>query len=330
MNWELQLKDQFFLHLSFDFQNFHHIVDWVNESLTSRLKRRVWISALIMISLISCNFSDADWSSFESWCKHDMKIFTQNSHWFSSLTMKRLTFFVKRTQYDLWLNAVVTEFSWFATEEMQIFLLFFFHWLDLTVCTLELIAINLDHLRIQMSDDDSISNASSLKLLRIDSTESIDSTSMKSMWSRFKVWNRFHWMQYSCCTLKLMFMKVKSATLMQFLICWRILINHFHFCKLNCLLITYHQFNRVCEYSSASSWVFSKSWSFFIEVAHRSLWRLYILWKIICLQWRKSFDSLSFINAVLTSHVNAQRKICVMISVKTWVKQWNWWLQLQR
>ncbi len=133
-------------------------------------------------------------------------------------------------------------------------------------------------------------------------------------------------MQYFCCTSKLMFMKVKSATLMQFLICWRILINHSHFRELNCLLITYHWFNRVCEYSNTSSWVFLKSWSFFIKVAHRSLWRLYTLWKIICLQWRKSFNSLSFIDAVLTSHVSTQRKICVMISIKTWVRQWNWWL----
>ncbi len=95
--------------------------------------------------------------------------------------MKRLTFFVKRTQYDLWLDAVATEFSWFATEEVQIFLLFFFCQLNLTVCMLELIAINLDHLRIQMSDDDSILNASSLKLLRINSTENVNSTLMKSM-----------------------------------------------------------------------------------------------------------------------------------------------------
>lgn len=145
-----------------------------------------------MTLLISCNFSDVDWSSFESQCKHDMKIFTQNSHWFNFLTIKRLTFFVKRTQYNLWLNAVATEFSWFATKKMQIFLLFFFYWLNLTVYILELIAINLDHLRVQMSDDDSILNALFLKLLRIDSTENIDSTSMKSMWSRFRVWNKFH------------------------------------------------------------------------------------------------------------------------------------------
>lgn len=115
----------------------------------------------------------------------------------------------------------------------------------------------------------------------------------------------------------------EKCNMMQFLICWRILINHFHFRELNCLLIAYHWFNKVCEYFNASSWMFSKSWSFFIEVTHRSLWRLYALWKIIYSWWHKSFDSLSFIDAVLTSYINAQKKICVIINVKTWVRQWN-------
>ena len=46
---------------------------------------------------------------------------------------------------------------------------------------LKLIVINLNHLRIQMSNNNLILNASSLKLLKIDSIENVDSTSMKLM-----------------------------------------------------------------------------------------------------------------------------------------------------
>lgn len=46
---------------------------------------------------------------------------------------------------------------------------------------LKLIAINLDHLRVQMSDNDLILNASFSKLLKIDLIKNIDSTLIKLM-----------------------------------------------------------------------------------------------------------------------------------------------------